>query len=401
MKLRNTLVALGLLAVLFVGFAAAAAEPVTVEFWHRFSERHNETLEQLATWFEERYPSINIEWVYQGSYSALQQSINGAVVAGEVPTMTIFYEDWIPAVADALLPLEPFFSTEELADIIPGLLYKDLLTVPFNKSIMVLYYIEDYVPTPPTTWQEFYDYCVANTVDEDGDGQIDRYGTGLRPAANPEQFLALLEQNNGTILNADWTEVTLDNEAGVEALEFYASLAPYAWITSEYLNSNIGYVAMAIDTSAGFYYWDTAAQEAGLTVKTAPLPAGEKAASFIQGTNIGIFKDAPADEIAAGLLFLKFLLEPDNTAYWAMRTGYLPVTLGGLESPVWTDYLASNPEAVASSEMMPVGVGSLSHPNYGDMRAALGTMCEEILLGAETVADALATAVDELEALLE
>ena len=399
--MKKTWAAIALLAVMTLGIAVYAADVVTVEFWHRFSERHNETLETLASNFEALYPSINIEWIYQGSYSALQTAINGAVVAGEVPTMTIFYEDWIPAVADALLPLEPFFSTTELADIIPGLLYKDLLTVPFNKSIMVLYYIEDYVPTPPANWQEFYDLCVANTVDEDGDGQIDRYGTGLRPAANPEQFLCLLEQNNGTNLNEDWTAVTLDNEAGVEALEFYASLAPYAWITSEYLNSNIGYVAMAIDTSAGYYYWDTAAAEAGLTVKTAELPVGEKAASFIQGTNIGIFKDAPADEIAAGLQFLKFLLEPDNTAYWAVRTGYLPVTLSGLESPVWTDYLDTNPEAVPSSVMMPVGVGSLSHPNYGDMRAALGTMCEEILLGAEAVADALATAVAEIESLLE
>jgi len=400
MKLRTSWIALGLLAVLALGLAASAAEPVTVEFWHRFSERHNETLEQLATWFEELYPNINIEWVYQGSYSALQQSINGAVVAGEVPTMTIFYEDWIPAVADALLPLEPYFTTAEMADIVPGLLYKDLLTVPFNKSIMVLYYIEDYVPTPPTTWQEFYDACVATTVDEDDDGQIDRYGTGLRPVANPEQFLALLEQNNGSILNDDWTEVTLDEPAGVEALEFYASLAPYAWITDEYLNNNIGYVAMAIDTSAGFYYWETAAEAAGLTVKAAPLPVGKKSASFIQGTNIGIFKDAPADEIAAGLLFLKFLLEADNTAFWAMRTGYLPVTLSGLESPIWTEYVAENPIVQASSEMMPVGVGSLSHENYGDMRESLKVLCEEVLLGVSTVEEALEAAVAEIEGLL-
>jgi len=399
--MKKTWVAFGLLAVLTLSIAVAAAEPITIEFWHRFSERHNETLLQLSTEFTERYPNINVEWVYQGSYSALQQSINGAVVAGEVPTMTIFYEDWIPAVADALLPLEPYFSAEEVADIIPGLLYTDMLTVPFNKSIMVLYYIEDYVPVPPTTWEEFYNLCVENTVDTDGDGQIDRFGTGLRPAANPEQFLALLEQNDGMILNEDWTEVTLDDPAGVEALEFYASLAPYAWITSEYLNSNIGYVAMAIDTSAGFYYWETAAAGAGLTVKAAPLPVGKKSASFIQGTNIGIFKDAPAEEIAAGLQFLKFLLEADNTAYFAKQTGYLPVTYGGLASPIWADYVAENPIVQASAEMMPVGVSSLSHPNYGDMRAALGTMCEEILLGAETVADALATAVLTIEDLLE
>ncbi len=401
MKLRNTWIALGLLALLFVGFAATATEPVTIEFWHRFSERHNDTLLELAARFQERYPHITVEWVYQGSYSALQTTINGAVVAGEVPTMTIFYENWIPAVADALVPLEPFFTAEEIADIVPGLLYENLLTVPFNKSIMVLYYIEDYVPVPPTTWQEFYDLCVANTVDEDGDGQIDRYGTGLRPASNPEQFLALLAQNNGTILNEDWTEVTLDNEAGLEALEFYASLAPYAWITSEYLNSNIGYVAMAIDTSAGWYYWNKAAEGAGLTVKTAELPVGEKAASFIQGTNIGLFKDVPAEEFAAGLLFLKFLLEAENTGYWAARSGYLPVTLGGLQSQTWLDHLATHPEAVASSIMMPLGVSQITHPNYGDMRDVLSTMCEEILLGAETLEDALAVAVSEIESLLE
>ena len=399
MKLRN-LVIVALVAAFAMSFAVVAQEQVTIEFWHRFSERHTDTLLQLSTWFEALNPDIKVEWIYQGGYSALQQSITGAVVAGEVPTMTIFYEDWIPPVADALLPLGPYFTDEEIADILPGLLYKDMLTIPFNKSIMVLYYIEEYVETPPTTWQEFYDLCVENTVDEDGDGVIDRYGTGIRPG-NPEQFFCLLEQNNGAILNEDWSEVTLDNEAGMEALEFYASLAPYAWVTNEYLNSNIGYVAMAIDTSAGFYYWDTAAEAVGLTVKTAQLPVGEKAASFIQGTNIGIFKDAPQEEIDAGIKFLKFLLQPERTGFWAGMTGYLPVTVRGLDSAVWKYVEASSPEVLASSAMMPLGVSSLPHPNYGDMRSALSTMCEEIMLGAASVADALANAVAEIESLLD
>ncbi|MCK5586191.1 extracellular solute-binding protein [Candidatus Bipolaricaulota bacterium] len=400
MKLRS-LIVVTLIAAFAMGFVAMAQEPVTVEFWHRFSERHHVTLEQLSSWFEALYPHITIEWVYQGSYSALQQKITGSVVAGEVPTMTIFYEDWIPPVADALLPLGPYFTDEEIADIVPGLLYKDMLTVPFNKSIMVLYYIEEYVPVPPANWQEFYDMAVANTVDEDGDGTIDRYGAGFRPAANPEQFLALLEQNNGSILNADMTEVTLGNAAGLEAANFYASLAPYSWVTSEYLNSNVGYAAMAIDTSAGYYYWNTAAEGAGLTVKTAVLPAGKKSASFIQGTNIGIFKDSPRAEIDAGILFLKFLLEGENTGFWAARTGYLPVTQSGLDSAVWTLHQLNSPEVAPSSEMMPLSVGSLAHPNYGDIRSVLSTMCEEIMLGAATVEEAVATAVAEIEALLD
>ena len=400
MKLRY-LVILSILAAFAVGFMASAQEPVTIEFWHRFGEYNTSMLEQLATWFEAEYPWITVNYVYQGSYSALQQKVNGAVIAGEVPTMSIFYEDWIPPMADALLPLTPHFTDEELADILPGMLYKDMITIPFNKSIMVLYYIEEYVETPPTTWEEFYNLCVENTVDEDGDGNIDRYGTGLRPSANPEQFLALLEQNNGTILNEDWTEVTLDNEAGMEALNFYASLAPYAWITSSYLNSEIGRVAMAIDTSAGYSHWIDAAEGTEYTVKTAPLPVGEKMASFIQGTNIGIFNDAPQAEIDAGILFLKFLLRGEMTGFWAATSGYLPVTYSGMNSAVWTYALLSSPHSVVSSEMLPFGVSSLAHPNYGDMRSALGTMCDEILRDAASVEEAVETAVDEIEYLLD
>jgi len=131
------------------------------------------------------------------------------------------------------------------------------------------------------------------------------------------------------------------------------------------------------------------------------LPVGEKAASFIQGTNIGIFKDAPQDQIDAAIKFLKFLLQPENTGYWAAMTGYLPVTLGGLDSAVWKYTEATSPEVIASSTMMPLGVSSLSHPNYGDMRSALSTMCEEVMLGASSVADALANAVAEIESLLD
>jgi len=400
MKLRS-LVVLSLLVVFGAGLVAIAQEPVTIEFWHRFSEDNTARLEQLATWFEAEYPWITVDFVYQGSYSALQQKVNGAVVAGQVPTMTIFYEDWIPPLADALVPLTPYFTDEEIADILPGMLYKDMITIPFNKSIMVLYYIEEYVKEPPTTWQEFYDLCVENTVDEDGDGVIDRYGTGLRPSANPEQFLALLEQNNGTILNEDWTEVTLDNEAGMEALQFYASLAPYAWVTSSYLNSEMGRVAMAIDTSAGYPHWIKAAAGTEYTVRTATLPVGKKMASFIQGTNIGIFKNAPQEEIEAGVLFLKFLLRGEMTGFWAATSGYLPVTYSGMNSVVWTYALSTSEHSVISSEMLPTGVSSLPHPNYGDMRAALGTMCDEILHDAATVEEAVETAVDEIEFLLD
>ncbi len=406
MKMRNLLVCV-LLGIFFLSSLAFAQEDVTITFWHRFSERHNETLLTLKEGFEALHPNVTVEFIYQGSYGALQQKINASVVAGNTPTMTIFYENWIPPIAEVLLPISDYLTDEEKADIIEGLksssMYEGkLVTVPFNKSIMVFYYIEEFVPVPPTTWEEYYNMAKDLTVDTDGDGGIDRYGTGFRPAANPEQFLVLLAQNEGSILNADWTEATINNELGVEALEYYASLAPYSLITSEYLNNNINALCMAIDTSAGHYYWNKAAESAGLTVKVAKVPGNKNAKSAIQGTNIGIFPgNATQAEIDAAVLFVKYLLEADNTAYWAAKSGYMPVTYAGYETAIWGEYLAERPYAVVMSDQMLEGFSQILHPNYGDMRDILSVMCEEVMLGESTPLEAANAAAEEIETLLE
>ena len=54
------------------------------------------------------------------------------------------------------------------------------------------------------------------------------------------------------------------------------------------------------------------------------------------------------------------------------------------------------------SEQFIDGFSQILHPNYGDMRdEVLSTMCEEIMLGAATVEDAVNNAAMELEDLLE
>jgi multiple sugar transport system substrate-binding protein len=407
MKLRSVIL-LGLLVAFGLSLIAVAQEPVTVTFWHRFSASHEEALNQLSSDFHELYPYITVEWVYQGSYSALQQKINSAVVAGEVPTMTIFYENWIPPVVDALLPLDNLLSQELKDDIIDGLYGSctfegQLVTVPFNKSIMVFYYVKDRVPTPPTTWDELMQMNLDLETDTDGDGTIDQWGLGIRPASNPEQFFTLLVQNGGSILSDDWSEVTLGNEAGTEAATFYAELAQHSFLSEEYLDEHLDQCSMAIDTSAGYPYWVDYGEAAGLTIGVARVPAGPvNQMSAIQGTNIGIFKDAPQDQIDAAIKFVEFLLSGDQTAFFAIDSGYMPVTYSGYESQLWLDYAAEHPYIQVMTDQFADGFTQILHPNYGDMRdEVLSTFCEEIAYGAMTVEEAMAIAVAELEALLD
>ncbi len=406
--LRKLMLA-GMAGLFLFGMIAFAQEPVTIEFWHAMSSRHQPNLQKLVDDFTAEYPYITVELVYQGGYGDLQSKIDAAVVAGNLPTMAQVYENWVTPIASVLYPIGPSMTEAEKNDIIDGLVESNtyngvLTTVPFNKSIMVLYYNEDLVPTPPATWEEYLQMSKDLTVDLDGDGTIDRYGTGFRPAANPEQFLNFLEEAGGSILNADWTEVTINNEAGQQAMDYAAEIAPYSYVTGEYMSDHFpGDVAMFIDTSAGYYYNNQAAVNGGATMGVARVPRGPvNQKSMIQGTNVAVFdsgNQTQAQKEAAALL-ARFLIRPENTAFWAMMGGYQPVVKSAYELPEWVDFVAANPYQQAMSEQMLDGFSQILHPEYGDMRYIIATGFEEVMLLVTPPMEALNNIADEIEPLL-
>lgn len=399
----------GLLGVLLLGTAAMAAnEPVTIDFWHAMSSGHQPNLQKLATDFMAEYPYITVTLTYQGSYSALQGKINAAVAAGNLPTIAQVYENWVTPLESILYPIGPHMTMMEVGDIVDGLVPSNtyngvLTTVPFNKSIMVLYYNADLIATPPANWAEFFDLAKSSTADLNADGTIDRYGTAFRPAANPEQLLVFLDQAGGSILSADWSAVTINNAAGMAAIQFLGSLIPYAFITADYMSDHMGQVAMFIDTSAGYNYNKTAATNAGYTLGVAMLPAGPATrSSMIQGTNLAVF-NVPNQTQAqkdAAVLLARFLLRAENTVFWAMKSGYQPVTKSAYELQTWKDYVATNTYQQEMSAQMLLGFSQILQPNYGDMRSIIATKFDEIMRSATGALDGLNSMAEEIAPLL-
>ena len=399
----------GLIGAMLAGLVAVAQEPVTIQFWHSMSSGHQPHLVALVEKFMEENPYITVELTYQGNYGDTEDKVNASVVAGAPPTIVQLYENVITPIVEVLYPIGPHMTDAEKADILDGLVPNNtfdgvLVSVPWNKSIMVLYYRSDLIDTPPTTWEEFAQMAADLTVDLDGDGVIDQYGTGLRPY-NPEMYLNYVVQNGGSILNEDWTAVTIGETEGVEAMQYAESLVPYSYISPGYLSDALGagQVAMFIDTSAGYYYNNKAAVDNGYTMGVARVPVGPvNGKSAIQGTNLVVFDlgQTQAQKDAAVLL-ARFLIRADNTIYWSLRGGYLPVVKSAYTDQVWLDYLADHPEAVVNSEAMVDGFAQILHPNYGQMRSAIGSAFEEVLLVAATAEQAVASLVTELEALLE
>ncbi len=396
---------LAILAVLALGVVGWSQ--VTITFWHAMSGAHGQALTTLVQKFMAENPNIKVELIYQGGYSALQQKLTAAVAAGEPPTLAQQYENWTTQWLDALVDLDLFLPEEVLNDILPQFeqRFNDrLVTVPFNKSIIVLYYRPDLWPTPPTTWEEFA-ALVKATAKFDEQGNLVQYGTAFRPP-NPEIFLTFLTQAGGSILNEDWTAVTINDEKGLEAARFVADIAKYALIQGAYISDAVSkglVIGGWLDTSAGYPYNINAARTAGVPLAVAPLPCYRNCASMIQGTNLAIF--APKQtraQIQAAAQLIAFLLREDNIVYWAENTGYLPVTKSAIESAAWQAVMAKSEIArVGTQQLLAGGFGQLLHPNYMDMRTLLITYYELLLKGEDTPEAILNALAAELAALLE
>ncbi len=400
---------LGLACVMLMGLVVSAQEPVTIEFWHSMSSGHQPYLVDLVDKFMEEYPYITVNLTYQGGYGDTEDKVEASVVAGAPPTMVQLYENVITPLVEVLYPIGPHMTQEEKDDILDGLVANNtfdgvMVSVPWNKSIMVLYYRSDLIATPPTTWEEFATMAADLTVDVDGDGVIDQYGTGLRPY-NPELYLNYLVQNGGTILNDDWSAVTIGDQAGVEAMQYAESLVPYSYISSGYLSDVVGQglLTMFVDTSAGYYYNVKAATDNGLELACARVPSGAvNNSSAIQGTNLVVFDMGQTQaQKDAAVLLARFLIRPENTVAWSLRGGYLPVVKSAYENQDWLDFLAENPDYIVMSEAMIDGFAQILHPNYGLMRGVIGSAFEEVILAASSAVDAMANLVLDLTDLLE
>ncbi len=407
--LKRILVLLLMLGLLGWAVMVGAQDQVEVTFWHAMSKAHQATLQSLADQFMEQHPDIKITLVYQGHYGDLSQKLLAAVAAGNPPVMAQMYEDWTMKFleAEALMPLEPYIPEEVVNDLPEALITTNtfivdgqpvLLTVPFNKSAMVLFYNTDLIDKPPATWWELLQMSKELTVDKDGDGTIDQYGFGIRPY--PEFFIEFFHQAGGRLFNEDKTKCLINELPGVLAMYYLAYIRDYSLYQTAYLSGPFGdgRVAMYIGSSAGIPFV-ASASEGKHGWMTADLPVGPvNGESMIQGTNLGVFTIGTTEEQRqAAVEFIKFLLTPEAQLEWAKGTGYLPVLKSLIESDEWKSYIEENPERKAPTDMLLKGFVYPHHPNMYNIRQVIGTAFEKVMLGQASPEEALNEAAAEIE----
>lgn len=179
---------------------------------------------------------------YSGVFERLTAEIASGQSNYDIATIDVVWNAQFAPYAESLGDL---FTDEVIADFPQALLADakvdgDYIAMPAWANAEVLFYRKDlfndpqeqeafkaeygYDLVPPGNWQAFNDVARFFTRDTDGDGEIDFYGTDVKGAFAEEWMAHVLQAGSPGIVLDSNNRVIIDNDAHVEALEFYTDL---------------------------------------------------------------------------------------------------------------------------------------------------------------------------------
>ncbi len=378
---------------------ASAQDAVEITFWHAMNGPHQDAITALVESFNESQDEYVVVEQNQGDYATLQQSVIASGVSGDLPvmaqltasTVVDFQDQGLTMALDDHLTEENGFTQELMDDIYEGFLTGVTLDgqmygVPFSKSVRLMYVNQDLLDEVglevPTTWEEVEALGVA--MDEAG---LEEHAMGFENGPSME-YETMARQNGAVWIADDVSEVEMASETAVEPLQFMKDLIDndHARLAGEdgFMSGPFsqGASALYIGSSAGLPHVLPGVEESGMNMVTAELPVyGEgDPLTLFAGNDLGIFNSASEEEIAGAVQFMAFLLEADNTAQWAIDTGYLPITQSGVESQVWQDYLAEMPYAEAATTSLDYGRSQVPYVGASEVFTELNIAMENVFI---------------------
>lgn len=352
--------------------AAAQGGRLALPFWHTRRGDQEKLLEALCAEYNAANPGVEVQPQYQGSYDDLLKKVRASILSRSLPALSVAYESHVVEYAanQAVLPLDRLvkdprlgFSKAELADIPPVYVSSNrfpqygnqLLSFPFTKSTMVLYYNRTLLRQagfrkPPATWEEFERQAAALTK---------RIG---QPAyafdVDPSTLNGLLHAHGGTPLTADGRQSRFDQPPMVRLLERLRRMMEARTLRtiggSEQAQVFASQrCAFVFSTSAALAPVDELVQSRfEWNVALPPHAAGVKPVTILYGPNVCVFRSTPERERAAWQ-FIRWFVSPPVTARWSRETGYLPVRGAAVRLPEMQAYYRKNPRALNVYRMLP------------------------------------------------
>lgn len=390
----------------------ADSETVNITFWHAMTGPHQDAITELVDAFNDSQDQFIVEEQNQGDYDTLLQSIMASGSSGDLPTLSQVTPGNVPDLASnqLLVPLDDLlisdsgFTQDELDDIYPGFMDSSIYegmtyAMPFSKSTRIMFYnqdiLDEYDVEVPATWDEVE--ALGELMEEDEEGRI---AIGFENSYEME-YETIARQNGADFIDSETLETAIDSPESVDALTFLIDLIDqgYARTAGEdgFFSGPFarGESALYIGSSAGIAHVAAPAEENGISWGTAEIPTyNDTQLTLFAGNDLAVFASATEEEQEAAVAFIKFLLEPENTAEWAMATGYVPIRRSALEVSAYQEFLQENPTAEAANLELEYGISETTFVGFGEYRNALLETLDNILVNDADIQESL-TGLDE------
>lgn len=344
-------------------------KPVEITFWHAMNGPHQEALAELTKEFNESQSKYHVTEQNQGNYADLTKKIMAAGVSKELPTMAQATQSNIPdwtknkllAPLDDILTGEDGFTQAELDDIYPGFTESvkyqgKTMAMPFAKSVRVMFVNDDilkeYGVDAPKTWDDVK--ALGEKMKAKGDK---RYAVGFEKYIDME-LETMVRQNGADWIKKDLSNVDFSSDKALEPLKFIKDGIDAGWARTAgedgYMSGPFGRgeVAVYIGSSAGLAHISPVADENNTHWSAVELPTfgGGDKLTLLAGNDLTVFKSASKEQQKGAVAFMHFLLQPENTAKWAIKTGYVPVNRKGVAEQSYQDFLKETPQADAATK---------------------------------------------------
>ncbi|UZN03227.1 ABC transporter substrate-binding protein [Cellulomonas sp. S1-8] len=379
---RRPLAALALVAVGALGLAACSTPTIasgeaaettaadaidwsTVEpasqitWWSNHPGASKEVEEELIARFEEANPEIDVELVTAGAnYDEVAQRFQAASQTDELPDVVIASDVWWFRyhLNDQILALDDVFEhlDADTGDFVEAF-YADYeyegrhWAAPYARSTPLFYYNRDKWAAAglpdrgPETWAELQEWSTALTAQVPADSKPFGLETGPSWAA---WWFENMIWGHGGQYSDEWT-TTLDTPEAIAGGQFLHDLfygdAAYATVSEDSAADFASGVVAATIGSTGSL---TGILEASsFEVGTAFLPDGPEGGGVpTGGTGLAIPASKTPEEQLAAAMFLQFLTDTEQTAYFSQNTGYMPVRTSAIESPEMTAVYEATPQ---------------------------------------------------------
>jgi len=335
---------------------------IDITFWHIYGQAKGLLLDELIAEFEELYPNINVDSVSQGSYTDLLQKTKKAIGTGVTPDLVVGYPDHFAEYLDlgGVIGLDGFVSHAEwgvdLNDFVDSYVAENeqyaegvMYSMPYSKSTEMMVYNKTvfdangiYLTNEDVlTWSDLE--TIAETVVGDGENQCEFL---INYDSSSNLFITASRQWGAGYTNSAG-EVLIDNDNTRDMLEYLDGLfdkniltLPIEW-DEQYGSNNFlaADVCMTVGSTAGITYNIPPADSFEIGVVPIPQKEGGPVSVMQQGPNIAVMENTSDAERLASWLLIKFLTNTENTALWAIDTGYLPVRKSAFEGPTYSAHL--------------------------------------------------------------